>query len=93
MPAKLRELAFSEASWARLTSMAEVQLAEEPISSPVSMRRAIGGADVVATSWGCPPIDHAALSEAPDLALLANYGATVKPFVTPTLWASGVQVT
>ncbi|WP_343441964.1 hydroxyacid dehydrogenase [Micromonospora schwarzwaldensis] len=50
-------------------------------------------AEVLVTSWGMPRLDAALLDRAPALRLVAHTGASVKPFVTPEMFARGIEVT
>jgi len=45
------------------------------------------------TSWGQPPLTAAVLDRLPSLEVVAHVGATVRPFVTPELYARGITVT
>ncbi|MNH96950.1 Glycerate dehydrogenase [compost metagenome] len=53
----------------------------------------IRGAEVVITSWGCPPLDAEILDQAPNLKAVLHAAGSVKPVVTPELWQRGIQVT
>jgi phosphoglycerate dehydrogenase-like enzyme len=93
MPTGLRDVAFSDTTWEQLVASAQLRVIPGPSNDRAGFGRTIADADVVVTSWGCPPIDEEVLALAPRLSLLVNYGATVKPFVTPASWARGVRVT
>ncbi|GAA3402402.1 hydroxyacid dehydrogenase [Paenibacillus hodogayensis] len=49
-------------------------------------------ADIVITSWGCPPFDSDILREAKHLKFVAHAAGTVKGIVTPELIERGVRV-
>lgn len=53
----------------------------------------LAGAEVLLTSWGCPMLDDAALSRAPNLRLVAHAAGTVKHHVTPACYARQILVT
>lgn len=50
-------------------------------------------AQVLVVAWGQPPLDAALLDRLPALRLVAHTGGSVRPFVTPALFARGVAVT
>jgi phosphoglycerate dehydrogenase-like enzyme len=50
-------------------------------------------AEVLLTSWGCPPLDQAVLDRAPRLLAVVHAAGTVKQHVTPACFARGVAVT
>ncbi|GIP37775.1 2-hydroxyacid dehydrogenase [Paenibacillus sp. J31TS4] len=52
----------------------------------------VAGADVLITSWGCPPLDAALLNRAPGLRAVLHAAGSVKPVVTPELWRRGIRV-
>jgi len=49
-------------------------------------------ADIVITSWGCPPFDAEIVREAKRLKLVAHAAGTVKGIVTPELIERGIRV-
>jgi len=49
--------------------------------------------DIVITSWGCPPLDEAALERMPRLQLVAHLAGSVKGFLDDAVWRRGVLVT
>jgi len=49
-------------------------------------------AEAAITSWGAPKFDAELLEAAPRLKLLVHAAGTVKPFVSPELFARGVRV-
>jgi phosphoglycerate dehydrogenase-like enzyme len=56
-------------------------------------RALLGQAEILITSWGCPRIDAALLSRAPQLRLVAHAAGSVKALVGPEVFAAGVAVT
>jgi phosphoglycerate dehydrogenase-like enzyme len=61
---------------------------EEPRARPLLAR-----ATVLLTSWGCPPVDAAALARAPQLRAIVHAAGTVKGHVTEACWERGLLVT
>ncbi|TYP76567.1 hydroxyacid dehydrogenase [Paenibacillus methanolicus] len=49
-------------------------------------------ADVVITSWGCPPLDAAILDRCPKLGLVLHAAGTVKPILSPEIPARGIRI-
>lgn len=52
----------------------------------------VAEADIVVSSWGTPRFDEATLLGAPSLKLLCHAAGSVKPVVSPALWARQVKV-
>lgn len=53
---------------------------------------AVRQAEVLITSWGCPPVDIAALDSAPNLKAIVHTAGSVKHIVTEETWRRGIQV-
>lgn len=49
-------------------------------------------ADVLVTGWGCPRIDSEVLARAPNLRMIAHAAGTVKSFLAPEVFSSGIAV-
>jgi len=49
-------------------------------------------AEVLLTGWGAPRLDAAVLDRLPRLRAVVHAAGTVKPIVSPALWARGVRV-
>lgn len=62
------------------------------LSSPPA-RQLLPKAEVLLTSWGCPPIDESVLDRAPELAAVLHAAGTVRNHVTDACWRRGVTVT
>jgi len=70
------------------------------IVDPVSLQRfddpraeaALAGANILVTGWGCPKIDAAVLVRAPELKLIAHAAGSIKGWVTPDVFARGIEV-
>jgi phosphoglycerate dehydrogenase-like enzyme len=50
-------------------------------------------ADILLTSWGCPPVDVHVLQRAPRLRAIVHAAGTVKDHVTDACWERGLLVT
>ncbi|SDU70885.1 hydroxyacid dehydrogenase [Jiangella alkaliphila] len=77
----------------RLEALADVVL-PDPVASldgPV-VRAALGRADVLVTSWGCPPLDADVLADAPRLRAVLHAAGSVKHHVTDACWERGLTV-
>ncbi|WP_212961489.1 hydroxyacid dehydrogenase [Cohnella xylanilytica] len=49
-------------------------------------------ADIAVTSWGCGPLTRRVLDRAPRLRLVLHAAGSVKPILSPELWARGIRV-
>ncbi|MBT2225696.1 hydroxyacid dehydrogenase [Nonomuraea sp. NEAU-A123] len=68
------------------------------IDSPLLTRDRItpdvlAGLEVLVTGWGAPKLDAELLAAAPKLALVLYGAGSIRPMVTPEMWARGVRVT
>lgn len=52
----------------------------------------IATADIVISSWGTPEFNEATMLGAPELKLLCHAAGSIKPVVSPALWARQVRV-
>ncbi len=59
--------------------------------SPAALR-ALSGAEVLLTGWGCPPVDAALLDRAPGLRAVIHAAGTVKTFLSPAAFERGIVV-
>lgn len=55
-------------------------------------RAALAEAEVLFTSWGCPPITEEVLVGAPALRAVVHAAGSVKPHLTDACWARGIRV-
>lgn len=70
------------------------------IVDPVSLQHfdepragaALALTDILVTGWGCPRIDAAVLARAPRLKLIAHAAGSIKGWVTPDVFARGIEV-
>ncbi|HEY6738226.1 MAG TPA: hydroxyacid dehydrogenase [Actinopolymorphaceae bacterium] len=93
VPESLRALFFTEETWTRLESLAQVKVIEGDHRSADVFRDLVSDCSVVVTAWANPPLTRDILDAAPDLRLMAHTAASVKQYVTPDSWARGVRVT
>lgn len=56
------------------------------------LARALSGAEVLVTGWGCPRLDTRVLDAAPRLRAVLHAAGSVKGFTTPELWRRGITV-
>ncbi|WP_135557375.1 hydroxyacid dehydrogenase [Paenibacillus cymbidii] len=88
-----RDRVFAQAHIEQLRLLGEVVLNER--SGPPSedeVRELATGADVIITSWQCPPITAAVLDAAPQLRGLLHAAGSVKGVATPEVWRRGIRV-
>lgn len=93
MPPPVEGLIFDDGLRRRLQAIAELEDDHPvfPLDDEAAAER-LARAEVLLTSWGCPPLDAAVLDRAPALRLVVHAAGTVKPFVTPALWERGIRV-
>ncbi|MCX5208420.1 hydroxyacid dehydrogenase [Kitasatospora sp. NBC_00240] len=79
---------------ARLTGLADLDpsLIVDDFTTPEAAA-ALADAEVLVTSWGCPPIDEAVLAAAPRLRAVIHAAGSVKHHITDACWERGLQVT
>ncbi|WP_370136262.1 hydroxyacid dehydrogenase [Streptacidiphilus sp. EB103A] len=53
---------------------------------------ALAKAEILITSWGCPPIDQQVLDAAPRLRAVLHAAGTVRDLITPPCWDRGLLV-
>nr|WP_243744940.1 hydroxyacid dehydrogenase [Streptomyces hainanensis] len=85
---------FGDAEQARLRRLATVHepLAAHELDSPAARRR-LATAEVLLTSWGCPPLDGPVLAAAPRLRAVLHAAGTVRLHVTDAVFDRGILVT
>ncbi|RGD62567.1 hydroxyacid dehydrogenase [Kitasatospora xanthocidica] len=79
---------------ARLTALADLDpaLVLDDFTTPEA-RAALADAEVIVSSWGCPPIDEEVLAAAPRLSAVIHAAGSVKHHVTDACWRHGLKVT
>ncbi|MDG0790320.1 hydroxyacid dehydrogenase [Cohnella ginsengisoli] len=84
---------FTEAHLARIRRFGEL-VVNDTVGNPTPARAAelAEGADVIITSWGCPPLDASILDRCPNLGIALHAAGTVKPILSPALPARGVRL-
>ncbi|MEK0314727.1 hydroxyacid dehydrogenase [Cohnella sp. 56] len=88
-----REKVFKPHHLDRLRKLGDVVLNEtagDP--SEALLAEVIRDADIAITSWGCGQLTARVLDAAPNLQLVLHAAGTVKPIVTPEIWARGIRV-
>ncbi|NRQ35582.1 hydroxyacid dehydrogenase [Nonomuraea sp. NN258] len=88
----VREEVFAADGWARLAELADLHddVLHE-LGSPAAVR-ALAGAEVLVTGWGCPRLGAELPDLAPRLRLIAHAAGTVKTFLDPAVLRRGVRV-
>ncbi|GGT02173.1 hydroxyacid dehydrogenase [Nonomuraea spiralis] len=85
---------FHEPQLRRLSELAEVG---DPVSTAdldtPEARRALRAAEVLVTSWGCPPLTAERLADAPRLRAVFHCAGSVRGFATDEVWRRGLLVT
>lgn len=84
---------FTAAHHERLAAIAAVPDAE-PLTVFGDARAAalLPRAEILLTGWGCPPLDAAALAQAPALRAVVHAAGTVKDHLTEAAWQRGLLV-
>ncbi|MEV0620035.1 hydroxyacid dehydrogenase [Nonomuraea sp. NPDC050404] len=85
---------FKEPQLRRLRELAD--LGEPIVTADLDTARArhrLREAEVLLTSWGCPPLTAERLADAPRLRAIFHCAGTVRSFVTEEVWRRGILVT
>ncbi|MEK0316446.1 hydroxyacid dehydrogenase [Cohnella sp. 56] len=84
---------FTDEHLARIRRFGELTVNEQAANPTPSLAAELAeGADVVITSWGCPPLDAPLLDRCPQLAIALHAAGTVKPILSPDIPARGIRV-
>ncbi|MCC9305991.1 hydroxyacid dehydrogenase [Kitasatospora sp. RB6PN24] len=85
---------FDRRTLGRLTSLADLDpaLVIDDFGTPEALA-ALADAEVIVSSWGCPPIDETVLAAAPGLRAVLHAAGSVKHHITEACWKRGIQVT
>lgn len=83
--------AFPAALRTRLDAVVEIDhgLVVTDFGEPRA-RRALAGAEVLLTGWGCPPLDAEVLDAAPHLRAVVHAAGSVKHHLGPDFWSRGI---
>lgn len=85
---------FGNAELARLGAAASLgdPVTLDELSSPVARAR-LRTAEVLITSWGCPPLDAGTVAAAPELRAVLHAAGSVRAHVTSAVFDRGILVT
>ena len=85
---------FGDAELARLAAAASLgdPVALDELASPAARAR-LRIAEVLITSWGCPPLDAAMVADAPRLRAVLHAAGSVRAHVTDAVFDRGILVT
>ncbi|GAA3029576.1 hydroxyacid dehydrogenase [Kitasatospora albolonga] len=90
----LAERLIDRDTLARLTELADLdpRLVVDDFTTPAA-RAALAEAEVIVSSWGCPPLDETVLAAAPRLRAVIHAAGSVKHHITEACWRRGLEVT
>ncbi|MFJ8042474.1 hydroxyacid dehydrogenase [Kitasatospora sp. NPDC096147] len=90
----LAERLIDPATLARIAELADLDpsLVVDDFTTPAA-RAALAEAEVIVSSWGCPPLDETVLAAAPRLRAVIHAAGSVKHHVTDACWERGLTVT
>jgi phosphoglycerate dehydrogenase-like enzyme len=85
---------FGDAELARLAAASSLgdPVTLDQLTSPVARTR-LRTAEVLITSWGCPPLDAATVAAAPELRAVLHAAGSVRAHVTDAVFDRGILVT
>ncbi|WP_328947291.1 hydroxyacid dehydrogenase [Streptomyces sp. NBC_00250] len=94
MHPRLAPSLIDSGTMARLTSLAALDpsVVVDDFTTPEAVA-ALADAEVIISSWGCPPIDETVLASAPSLRAVIHAAGSVKHHITDACWQRGIQVT
>ena len=94
MGADTFRMQFGEAELARLDAAASLgePVAVDELASAAARAR-LRSAEVLITSWGCPPLDAEAVAAAPELRAVLHAAGSVRSHVTDAVFDRGILVT
>ncbi|MGW2825966.1 hydroxyacid dehydrogenase [Streptomyces sp. NPDC001443] len=75
----------------RRTAVIDPGLVVRDFADPAAAR-ALAGADVLITGWGCPRLDGGALAAAPRLRTVLHSAGSVRPVAGEAVWERGIAV-
>ncbi|MEU3841816.1 hydroxyacid dehydrogenase [Streptomyces sp. NPDC028635] len=94
MHADLAAKLIDPATMTRLTDVADLdpKLVAEDLTEPRAAA-VLRDAEVIVSSWGCPPLTAEVLAAAPRLRAVVHAAGSVKHHITEACWERGIQVT
>ncbi|MFI7698666.1 hydroxyacid dehydrogenase [Nonomuraea sp. NPDC049480] len=78
---------------ARAAIERHLAIASPPLTADRLTPDLLAGLEVLVTGWGAPRLDAELLAAAPKLSLVLYGAGSIRPLVTPEMWARGVRVT
>ncbi|MEV0385547.1 hydroxyacid dehydrogenase [Nonomuraea sp. NPDC050643] len=78
---------------ARAAIERHLAITSPPLTAGRLTPEVLAGLDVLVTGWGAPRLDAELLAAAPKLSLVLYGAGSIRPLVTPEMWARGVRVT
>ncbi|WP_172251400.1 hydroxyacid dehydrogenase [Saccharibacillus deserti] len=87
------ERMFDQERLERLRELGRLRINPVPgVPSREAVAELIEGADIVITSWACPPLDAEMLDRCPSLQLIAHAAGSVKPILSLAVAERGIRV-
>ncbi|MGW0997093.1 hydroxyacid dehydrogenase [Streptomyces sp. NPDC002520] len=89
----LRERLLDDELLHRLSAVADIEPGQalHEFSTPEAVA-CLGRAEILVTSWGCPPLTADVLALAPRLRAVVHAAGSVKHHITPACWERGLSV-
>lgn len=87
------ESAYGDSVLNRLRPYLATRGVVSPASGSPGQRDRLAETEIVFSGWGAPRMDAAFLSAMPNLKVVFYAGGSVRYFVTPEFWSSGVLIT
>ncbi|MEV0618929.1 hydroxyacid dehydrogenase [Nonomuraea sp. NPDC050404] len=78
---------------ARAAIERHLTIASPPLTADRLTAGVLNDLEVLVTGWGAPRLDAELLAAAPKLSLVLYGAGSIRPLVTPEMWARGVRVT
>ncbi len=85
-----RDALFPPSTFQRLTR--HVDIDPQLVAEDFDRVPDLAGVELLITSWGCPPLDHAVLARMPLLKAVVHAAGSVKHHVTDACWDRGLTV-
>jgi phosphoglycerate dehydrogenase-like enzyme len=90
--ATTRQRVLTDAHLAELAAIGEVSVNDAAEVTADRVAELASDAEVIVTSWGCPPFDAALLARLPSLRLVVHAAGSVKELVSPEFFDRGLRV-